>query len=126
MNVILAIAVGGALGALGRYWTGIALAQWLGGGFPYGTLAVNVVGSFAMGLLIETSALLWSPPEPLRAFIAVGLLGAFTTFSTFSMDFALMMERGAVINAAGYLLASVALSIAGLYAGLMLIRAFAT
>ncbi|MGH6948858.1 MAG: fluoride efflux transporter CrcB [Kiloniellales bacterium] len=125
MKIVLAVALGGALGALGRYWTGALVGQWLGTAFPYGTLIVNVVGCFVMGLLIEASALFWSPSEALRAFIAVGLLGAFTTFSSFSMDFALLMGRGALVPAVTYLLASVLLSIAGLYAGLALIRVVA-
>ncbi len=125
-QILIAVALGGALGALGRYamvsQVSHALGPWLGG-FPLGTLGVNVLGSFAMGLLVEVFALAWSPPEALRALLTVGLLGAFTTFSTFSMEAVLLYERGALVQAAVYIAASVVLSIAGFVAGLALIRA---
>ena len=123
MKLILAVAAGGALGAVGRYLVMVQVGHWLGSGFPFATLAVNVVGSFLLGLLIEVSALAWSPAPELRALLVVGVLGAFTTFSTFSMDVALHVERGALALSAVYILASVALSIAGFFAGLYLIRA---
>ena len=82
-----------------------------------------MVGSFVLGLLVEVSALAWSPAPELRALLVVGVLGAFTTFSTFSMDVALHVERGALALSAAYILASVTLSIAGFFAGLYLIRA---
>ena len=122
MKMLLAVAAGGALGAVGRYLLIGQVGQWFGTGFPLGTLAVNVIGSFAMGALIETMVLVWSASQELRAFLAVGILGAFTTFSTFSMDVALLFERGAFGQTALYILASVALSIAGLFAGLYLMR----
>lgn len=125
-QILIAVALGGALGALGRYamvsQVSHAFGPWLGG-FPLGTLGVNVLGSFAMGLLVEVFALAWSPSEALRALLTVGLLGAFTTFSTFSMEAVLLYERGALMQAAGYIAASVVLSIAGFVAGLALIRA---
>jgi len=122
MKMLLAVAAGGALGAVGRYLVISQVGHWFGTGFPLGTLAVNVIGSFAMGALIETMALVWSTTQEVRAFLAVGILGAFTTFSTFSMDVALLFERGAFGHTALYILASVALSIAGLFAGLHLVR----
>lgn len=122
MKMLLAVAAGGALGAVGRYLAIGQIGHWFGTGFPLGTIAVNVIGSFAMGVLIETTALVWSTSQEMRAFLAVGVLGAFTTFSTFSMDVALLIERGAFAQAALYILASVALSIAGLFAGLHLMR----
>ena len=123
MKLLLAIAIGGAAGALGRHFVGVAASAWLGHGYPWGTLVVNILGSFAMGVLIEFMALSWSPSPELRALLTVGFLGAFTTFSTFSLDAATLYERGAQMSAALYVLASVALSIAGLFAGMRIMRA---
>ena len=122
MNVILAVAAGGALGAVGRHFVNTAAVHWFGTGFPWGTLAVNVVGSFAMGLIVELSALVWSPGLQLRAFLTVGILGAFTTFSTFSLDVAVLYERGALGLAAGYIVLSVVLSVVALFGALALVR----
>ncbi len=122
MNVILAVAAGGALGALGRHFVNMAAVHLLGTGFPWGTLAVNVIGSFTMGLIIELSALIWSPSLQLRAFLTVGVLGAFTTFSTFSLDVALLYGRGELVLAAGYIIFSVVLSVGALFAALALVR----
>lgn len=123
MKMLLVVGAGGAIGAVGRYLVMIQVRHWLGDGFPWATLTVNVVGSFILGLLIEALALAWSPSQELRVLMTVGLLGAFTTFSTFSMDVALLYERGEVGLALLYVLASVSLSIAGLFAGLHLCRA---
>ncbi len=125
VQILASVALGGALGALGRYFMITQVTHWFApwiGGFPLGTLAVNVVGSFAMGVLVEVMALTWSPSAELRAFLTVGFLGAFTTFSTFSMEAVLLYERGALLQAAGYVGASVVLSIAGFIAGLYLLR----
>lgn len=123
MKLLLAIAAGGAFGAVARHFVIHRVALLLGAEFPWGTLSVNVIGSFAIGVLIETLALAWSPPIELRAFLAVGVLGAFTTFSTFSMDVVLLYERGQLAAAAGYVAGSVVLSVAALFAGLALVRA---
>lgn len=122
MKVILAIAVGGALGSVARYVMAGQVSRWAGGDFPWGVLAVNVVGSFVMGLLVELTALRWSVSPELRALLLVGVLGGFTTFSSFSLDAALLIERGAWGPALGYVLGSVALSIGGLFAGLWIMR----
>ncbi len=122
MKLLLAVAAGGALGALGRHAVVLVMARWLGTGFPWGTLVVNVAGSFLFGLLAEAIALRWQVGAEMRAFLLVGGLGAFTTFSTFSMDVALLSERGALGLAAVYVLASVVASIAALFAGLALMR----
>jgi len=90
----------------------------LGIGFPWGTIIVNVVGSFLMGLLIEALALRYSGSVELRTFLATGVLGGLTTFSAFSLDFAILLERGAHLPAALYLLGSVSLAILALFAGL--------
>ncbi|MGP1253570.1 MAG: fluoride efflux transporter CrcB [Kiloniellales bacterium] len=125
MQLILAIAAGGALGALARHFLAQQVMHLSGGGFPYGILAVNVVGCFLMGLLIEVSALVWQPSAALRAFLAVGFLGAFTTFSTFSLDVALLYERGEIALAALYVALSVLLSVGALFFGLWVVRTLA-
>lgn len=122
MKMVLAVALGGALGAVARYGLVEAATRLFGAGFPWGTLAVNVVGSVAMGLLIELMALLWSPGPELRAFLVVGVLGAFTTFSTFSLDVVVLTQRGEALAAAAYVAASLALCIGGLIAGLRMAR----
>ncbi|MEQ8249461.1 MAG: fluoride efflux transporter CrcB [Alphaproteobacteria bacterium] len=120
--MIAAIAVGGALGAVGRHFVGAHMLRMLGSGFPWGTLTVNVVGSFMLGALIETMALRWSVGPELRAFMTVGVLGAFTSFSAFSLDVAVLSGRGALVPAGLYVIASVSLSILGLFLGLWLFR----
>ncbi|NIA72119.1 fluoride efflux transporter CrcB [Pelagibius litoralis] len=125
VQVLASVALGGALGALGRYLMIAQVSHWFGpwiGGFPLGTLSVNVLGSFVMGLLVEVMAITWSPSAELRALLTIGFLGAFTTFSTFSLEAFLLYERGAVFQAAGYVAASVVFSIAGFAAGLYLVR----
>lgn len=122
MEQLLAIAAGGALGAVGRYLAIGQVGRWLGTAFPFGTIAVNLLGSFAMGLLVEAAADAWPISAALKSFLAVGVLGAFTTFSTFSMDVALLYQRGTFGHLAAYVLASVALSIGGLFAGLHFMR----
>ncbi|NKB49548.1 MAG: fluoride efflux transporter CrcB [Alphaproteobacteria bacterium] len=122
MKLVLAIALGGAIGAVGRYYVSVAMTLVMGHGFPWGTLVVNVAGSFLMGVLIETMALVWSPSMEMRALLTVGVLGAFTTFSTFSLDVATLYERGTPVILAVYVAASVALSILALFAGLRLMR----
>lgn len=122
MQTLLAVAAGGALGAVGRYLAMAQMGRWLGIAFPWGTLSVNIVGSFAMGALIEIMALVWSTGNDMRAFLVVGVLGGFTTFSTFSLDVVTLFERGQSMAAAGYVAASVIAAVAGLVAGLHLFR----
>ncbi|MEX0582986.1 MAG: fluoride efflux transporter CrcB [Sneathiella sp.] len=123
MNMFLSVAIGGALGACARYGVAQVMLRQFGSGFPYGTLFVNILGSFLMGVLIEIIALRWSPSPELRVLLVTGFLGGFTTFSAFSLDVALLIEKGETLSAAGYILMSVVLSIAGLFAGLHLMRA---
>lgn len=119
----LAIGVGGAIGAMARHGVGAVSLRLLGPNFPWGTLAVNIVGSAAMGLFIAILALREPHPSILRAFVATGLLGGFTTFSTFALDWiTLWRDRDAAI-ATAYVAASVSLSIAALFAGLAAGRA---
>jgi CrcB protein len=122
MNMILSIAAGGAIGAVLRHFSGSLALLLTGSSFPWGTLGVNIIGSFFMGALISYFASIWTPPPELRAFLTVGLLGAFTTFSTFSLDVVTLWERGQTALAFGYIAASVLLSITALFAGMMLIR----
>lgn len=122
LHELLAVAAGGVSGALARYLVYVAVGHWLGHGFPYATLIVNVLGSFAMGVLVETMALVWSTSTAMRLFLAVGMLGSFTTFSTFSLDFVVLYERRAWVLCALYTLASVVLSVGALFAGLLLMR----
>ena len=121
--MLLAVAAGGAFGAVARYLVMIQVGHWLGAAFPFATLTVNILGSFALGLLVELMALAWSPPPELRALLVVGVLGAFTTFSTFSMDVVLHMERGEFGLTLAYVAASVVLCVAAFFAGLHLVRA---
>jgi len=126
MNLILAVALGGAVGAVGRHFVTRQFMHALGTGFPWGTLAVNVIGSLVLGILTEVMALRWSVGLETRAFIITGVLGAFTTFSTFSLDFAILYERGEIHLAVGYAAVSVALAFAGLFAGLYGVRMLLT
>ncbi|MGV6800729.1 MAG: fluoride efflux transporter CrcB [bacterium] len=119
------IGLGGAVGAMLRYGVGIMAIRLLGHGFPYATLIVNITGSFLMGVFISWLAIRTQTSETLRLFFATGLLGAFTTFSTFSLDFVTLLERKQLLAASGYMTASVAVSIIGLLIGLSLGRALA-
>ena len=119
MTTILAVAAGGAVGAVLRHLMNILLA---GHGFPIHTLAVNVVGSFILAVLIEYFALVHSPSPELRAFLVVGLLGALTTFSTFSLDTMLLAEKGEFKTAALYVFLSVGPALGAFIAGLSLAR----
>lgn len=121
---LLLVAVGGALGASARHLVNLASLRLVGPGFPWGTMAINVAGSLAMGVFIGWLGRRFNASEELRLFVATGILGGFTTFSAFSLDFAVLWERGALGGAAFYAGASVVLSILALFAGLWLARAF--
>ncbi|CAI8057444.1 Putative fluoride ion transporter CrcB [Geodia barretti] len=98
------------------------LASLIGAGFPYGTLTVNVVGSFILGALVQGLAVSFDAGEVVQRFLFVGLLGGFTTFSAFSADSIAMLERGDVGRALLYIALSVVLSVGGFYCGLKLVR----
>jgi CrcB protein len=123
MNSWLAVAIGGAAGSVARYAVVLGAGHWLGTGFPFGTMIVNVAGSFVMGALAEIFALWWG--NALRPLLMIGFLGGFTTFSSFSLDAVALFERGAVGAAAIYVLGSVILAIGGLLAGLWVVRILA-
>ena len=123
MMMILSVAAGGALGAVLRYSFNLMTIALLGHSFPWGTLLVNALGSFLMGVLVTIFALSWTPSVETRAFLTIGLLGAFTTFSTFSLDAVTLWEQGNSVQALGYTIGSVVLSIVGLVAGIMIVKA---
>ena len=118
MNQLLLVAAGGAVGSLARYGVGLAAARWLGAGFPWGTLMVNVAGGLAMGLL---AARVSPEHEQLRLLLGVGVLGGFTTFSAFSLETVRLMEQGAA-SAALYVIASLVLSVGACWLGYSLGR----
>ena len=118
----LIVFIGAGIGGAMRHGVNLAAAALLGSGFGYGTLAVNVAGSLAMGALAALLAFHGEMAQPWRLFLATGVLGGFTTFSAFSLDAALLFERGQLTLAAVYVLASVIGSIAALFAGLALVR----
>jgi len=121
MQLIFAIAFGGAVGALARHYVAGNIAKALGyGGFPYGTFAVNIVGSLLMGLLVTAFAMKFEASQELRGFLTVGLLGSFTTFSTFSLEGALLIQRGDWQGAALYMVGSLVLGVLFLFAGMWL------
>ena len=122
METVLAIAVGGGLGSVLRHLLNNAVGGAAGTGFPWGILIINVLGSFVMGVLISVFAHTWEPPQSMRAFLTVGILGGFTTFSTFSADSVLLLERGAFGPAAFYVFGSVGMGLAALYAGMLIVR----
>lgn len=125
IQLIAAVALGGAIGSVGRYLAGIGAGKLFGVGFPWGTLIINIAGSFLIGVFVESFALRWDLPQAARVFLTVGICGGFTTFSTFSLESFLMIERGEFGPAAAYIGASVVVSILALFAGLQLIRTIA-
>ncbi len=122
MNMVLSIAAGGAIGSVLRHFVGKTALAMLGGAFPYGTLIVNVAGSFVMGVLVALFAYTINPSQEVRAFLTVGVLGGFTTFSSFSLDVVTLYERGEVASAALYIFLSLVLSLTGVFAGVLLVR----
>lgn len=122
MYMILAIGAGGAIGAVLRHFVGMMFLHMMGANFPWGTISVNIIGSFIMGVLVTYFALVWNPSQELKAFLTVGLLGGFTTFSAFSLDVITLWERGASMAAMGYIMGSIMLSILALSFGMMMVR----
>jgi CrcB protein len=126
MYALLLVILGGGIGSGLRHGVHLAAARWIGPEFPWGTLSVNVVGSFLIGALAAWFAFRGDSytTQSLRLFLTTGILGGFTTFSAFSLDFALLFERGEPMLAIVYVVASVLLSIAAIFAGLWLVRSF--
>jgi fluoride exporter len=121
MNYLL-VFVGGGLGASLRYTVNVACARCMGTAFPWGTFVINISGSIVMGLISGYLAFKGEASQPWRLFLMTGVLGGYTTFSAFSLDTALLYERGELGLALAYVLGSVVLSIAGLFAGLAVVR----
>jgi len=124
-NVLFLIAIGGGLGSVARHYLSTLVYRFADGGFPWGILTVNVIGGLTMGLIVELSALKLNLSPELRAFLTTGILGGFTTFSAFSLDSALLIERGEWMSAGSYMVGSVVLSVGALFVGLWLVRSFA-
>ena len=122
MTGFLLVFVGGGIGAAMRHGVNLLSMRLLGPGFPYATIIENVSGSLAMGLLAGYFAFKGDAVQPMRLFLATGVLGGYTTFSAFSLDAMLLYERGQLGLAMLYVIGSVVLSIAGLFAGLALMR----
>jgi CrcB protein len=123
MKLFLLASAGGAIGAGARYLVSHAFAARGLVNFPWATLTINVVGCFLMGVLIEALAQRYQGTPELRTFLATGVLGGFTTFSAFSLEFATLYERGETLAAAGYVIASVVLTLVAVFAGLAVARA---
>lgn len=122
MNGFLVVFLGGGLGAAARHGVNLLGAQWGNLRFPWGTLLINVVGSLLIGVLAEWFALRTQLPQPLRLFLITGVLGGFTTFSAFSLEVGLLLERGQALAAAGYVAASVLGGVGAMFLGTLLVR----
>jgi CrcB protein len=122
MKLFLYASGGGAIGAGARYLIGRAFMQAGFIEFPWATLTINVTGSFLMGVLIEVLAQRFNASNDLRTFLATGVLGGYTTFSSFSLEFATLYERGNMTAAFGYVAASVILGLFAIFAGLWISR----
>ena len=120
MTTLLQVALGGAIGASTRHLTNVAVMRWIGPGFPYGTMLVNVAGSFLMGVFVVVLA--HKGGTRFAPFLMTGVLGGFTTFSAFSLDAFTLWERGQAGLAGAYVIGSVVVSIAALVAGILTMR----
>jgi len=120
----LIVFLGGGLGAAARHGVNMIVAGMLGTSFPFGTLAINVIGSFLMGAIVGYFAFRGEASQHWRLFLTTGILGGFTTFSAFSLETVLLYERGQSASAAIYVVTSVVLSVAGLMGALSLLRHF--
>jgi len=123
MYAYLAVALGGALGAMTRYWLSTTVERFNDTGFPLGTFVVNVLGSFLIGVLFILFMEKLSLVEQYRPILVIGFLGAMTTFSTFSLDALLLFQQGHYNTALIYILGSVAICLLAAYAGLLMGRA---
>ena len=126
MKIILMVAIGGAIGAVARQQSNQLIMRIFGGEFPIGTIFVNILGSFIMGLLFELFASKITLSDEWRSLIFTGVLASFTTFSSFALDVALLSERNEYYYALCYIGMSVVLSIAALFVGLWIMRGLLT
>ncbi len=122
MSILFYIAAGGAIGSVARYMSTAVVGAILGTEFPWGILLVNVSGSMILGLLIELMVPHWTLNMEWRAFLTIGIMGGFTTFSSFSLDTVALMQRGDFALAALYVVGSVVLSVGALFGAMMLVR----
>jgi CrcB protein len=122
MSQVIAIAIGGAVGSVLRFWLSTGVHAWLGRGFPYGTLAVNVLGCLVMGVLFVLLTERFAANGVLRAGLLIGALGGVTTFSSFSIETFNLIEQGAMAKAAGNMAASLFLCIGATWLGVILAR----
>lgn len=123
MKMLLAVALGGAVGASARYLFAAKALHLFGPGFPWGTLGVNIIGSFLMGALVEAGSVKLSLSPEMRAFLVTGVLGGFTTYSAYSLDVANMMIKKQAVMAALYAFGTMGACIAALFMGLYMARA---
>ena len=123
MKMLMAVAMGGAVGASARYLFAAQALRFMGPGFPWGTLGVNLIGSFLMGVIVELLALRFSVSAEVRVFLVTGVLGGFTTFSAYSLDIANMLERKDLALAGLYAFGSLGGGVVALFFGLWLVRA---
>ena len=126
MPMVLWVALGGAIGSAARYGVNVWSGRMLGSEFPWHTFIVNVAGCFAMGVLIALMGPKLNVSNEARAFLTTGILGGFTTFSAYSLDFAMLVERKSYSAAFAYGAGSVALSLIAVFAGLYLVRSLAS
>lgn len=122
MNTLIAIALGGALGAISRYGLNNLITQKFVTSFPIGIFSVNILGSLAMGVCLTLFTHVWDESSTLKAFLMIGFLGSFTTFSTFSMNSIQLIERHAYWEVTLYIFGSVLLSVGGLLLGLIITK----
>lgn len=121
-TLVASVACGGAIGSAGRYLVSILMGKWLGMGFPWGTVTVNIIGAFLMGALVEFVALRYSISQELRAFLAVGVLGGFTTFSSFALDTAVLFERGQLGLTFAYVAGTLVAGLSAMFFAIYLVR----
>lgn len=125
MTTVFAIAGGGAIGAVMRYGINHWITQMTSSDFPFGIMICNILGSFIMGVMVASFSHFWDAPQSIKLFFMTGILGAFTTFSAFSLDTIKLIENGLITQAAIYVIGSVLLAIIGLALGLHTIRMIA-
>ena len=122
MKILIAVSIGGAIGAIARFQLSQLFAKSFSGDFIHNIVVVNILGCFLMGVCYEFMNLKMNIGAEWRAFFLVGVLGAFTTFSSFALDVFILVERGNFLNASVYILSSVVLSILGLFVGIYIMR----
>jgi len=126
ISTIGVVALGGAVGATMRYGVNVGAVHYLGSGYPWGTMIVNIMGSLFMGIMIGKFAQMDQVSQGVKILLTTGFLGAFTTFSTFSLDFVNLWERGAMLQAVGYMMFSVVMGVVALALGLWIVRGIAS